>query len=791
VSTACTRLLSSPTVRAAILVLTLLIAGDAKAARAAFALVVGVNRSVDAHQATLHFADDDAARSFELMTALGAKAHLLSRLDDDTARLHPQAHAEARAPTFAKLEDAVKALASDVARARARGVETDVFFFYAGHGDVKNQRGTISLEDAHVDGRTLKELLLDKVAPDRLHLLIDACASFFLAFGRGPGGERRSLAQFVDVDTLAGDERVGLFLSTSSAAESHEWEAFQSGVFSHEVRSGLLGPADVDLDRRVTYRELYAFISSANAAIPNARYRPEIYARPPSSSEVLVDLSTSTLPHVEVPDRFAGRYLLETSAGVRLADFHSGKGVVVRVLRPRGALFLKQVDTGDEWRLPSSTTPVSLASLDKTSGDARARGALHESFRLLFSEPVTKERVAAVRFPDAPRLPSSTTAFKPRTQDAPVRVAVLDLKPVDDEDQKLAALATAALVDDLKRDKAKVVVAKSDIEDALDLAATRQLMGCEDEACSLDFSRVLDVDEVVSGRIGTRGGSVLVFLSRLDPKGESVAGRASHAFPDKGDLRAEIARAERALFDPSRALAGDARLADMRTAVLVDETSPDGAPALALAACIEGALADAGVPVVDAEQVARIKTRLTPGADLPSDLAGVVDEGTVDVILHARAAYTPFDASMGAVSMTGTGNLRVVQVDTAQVVLSSPLRAIGNGFSPALAVDDVGRRLCATVKPALERALDERRARGARVVVEAVGASDMGRARDVARVLEEIDGVEGVRVRRVEDGKAVLDARVVGGDGVALALSAPEHVVVREASAGRVVIDAR
>jgi hypothetical protein len=776
--------------RAVFLLCVVCLADQALAARAAFAIVVGVNRSVDAHQIELQFADDDAARSFELMSALGARTQLLARLDENTARLHPQAHAEARVPTLAKLEDAVKALAADVARARARGLETDVFFFYAGHGDVKNQRGTISLEDAHVDGKTLRALLLDRVSPDRLHLLIDACASFYLAFGRGPGGERRSLAQFVDVDSLAGDPRVGLFLSTSSAAESHEWEAFQSGIFSHEVRSGLLGPADIDLDRKVTYRELYAFITSANAAIPNARFRPAVFARPPSSSEILVDLSTSTLPTLDVSAGLAGRYLLETSAGVRLADFHSGQGMAVRVLRPRGSLFLRRVDSGDEWRLPSSTGPISLASLPKSTGETRARGALHESFQKLFAEPVTKQTLAAVRFPDVPVHAGRAPLLAPREKNAPVRVAVLDLKPVVDSDAGLAALATAALVDDLRKSKEHVVIATSDIEDALDLAATRQLMGCENEACSLDFSRVLDVDEVVSGRIGTRSGNVLVFLSRLDPRGETIVGRASHTFADKGDLRAEIARAERSLFDSSRALAGDARMSDLRTAVIVDETAPDALPALALASCIEQALVQHDVPIVDAAQVARIRTRLEPGRDLPADLASVVDEGTVDIILHARAAYTPFDASMGAVSMVGTGNVRVVQVDTAQIVLSSPLRAIGNGFTAALAVDDTGRRLCASVRPALERALEERRARGVRVVIEAKGISDMGRAQELARAIGAVDGVEGVRVRRVDDGTAVIDARVIGGDGIALALAAPTSLDIQEASAGRVVIRA-
>ena len=64
---------------------------------------------------------------------------------------------------------------------------------------------------------------------------------------------------FADVKGLRPRENVGLLLSTSSARESHEWSGFESGVFSHEVRSGLYGAADADGDGRVSYAEIAAF----------------------------------------------------------------------------------------------------------------------------------------------------------------------------------------------------------------------------------------------------------------------------------------------------------------------------------------------------------------------------------------------------------------------------------------------------------------------------------------------------------------------------------------------------
>ena len=80
--------------QAAIAIL-MLCAGVARAnekpAPATFALIVGVNQSQDEKLGTLRYADDDAARYQELFRSLGARTYLVTRLDDSSRRLHPQA----------------------------------------------------------------------------------------------------------------------------------------------------------------------------------------------------------------------------------------------------------------------------------------------------------------------------------------------------------------------------------------------------------------------------------------------------------------------------------------------------------------------------------------------------------------------------------------------------------------------------------------------------------------------------------------------------------------------------
>ncbi len=367
--------------------------------RALFALIVGVNRGVDPDLAPLHYADDDAAEYQAVFRQLGARTYLLSRLDDNTRRLHPQAVAEALDPTEAQWRQTLAQLESDVARARAQHVATTFYFVYAGHGHVQGGEGYVALEDGRLTGRRLEAMVAQSGA-DETHLIVDACYSFYLAFGRGPGGVRRPLERFSGLHETFKDERVGLLFSTSSARESHEWEAYQSGVFSHEVRSGLRGAADADGDGLVSYREMAAFVERANAAVPNERFRPDVYARPPRKAGFLVDLRAPLGGRRLELHGEAGHFLLEDHRGVRLADFHNASGQPFHLLLPvEGTLYLRRLADDREFALPAQNSANELAALESAPARTSIRGAAHESFGALFLEPFGAASVAKFAFP--------------------------------------------------------------------------------------------------------------------------------------------------------------------------------------------------------------------------------------------------------------------------------------------------------------------------------------------------------------------------------------------------------
>lgn len=391
-------------------------AEEASPSKAIFAVIIGSNASVDAELPSLRYADDDAARYLDLFRLLGARTYLLSRLDENTARLHPQASAEALPPRRAELDRVLAQAAADIAQAHARGVETVLYFLYAGHGSVRNGQGYITLEDARLTGSDLATEVVGRVGADHVHFIVDACDSFLLAYPRGPGGTRRPVAAFEEVQKLAADGRVGLLLSSSSSRESHEWEGFQAGVFSHEVRSGLYGAADADGDGQISYREIAAFVSRANMAIPNERFRPQVHARAPASTQALLDLRPRMGRHVEIDGTHAGHYVLEDARGVRVADLHNAPGSSVRMLRPapNGPEYLRRLDDDKEFLLPAGVPVVALADLEPEEPRVAARGAAHEAFNLVFTLPFDSQAVEAYAEPSFERPPARDTATQSR-----------------------------------------------------------------------------------------------------------------------------------------------------------------------------------------------------------------------------------------------------------------------------------------------------------------------------------------------------------------------------------------
>jgi hypothetical protein len=358
---------------------------------ALFGLVVGTNRSDSLEVPPLKYADDDAVENAALLTQLGARVALLTKLDSATKKLYGDV--SATPPTKKSIQEAMRVLNSAMDKARAQGLRPVLYLLFSGHGDVENNEGYLVIED----GRLVQSELIDLIRSSKAainHLVIDACKSFFMVYGRGTGGRRAPIRSPLGVKADGLPSNTGVMLSTSSAADSHEWEAYQGGVFSHELRSGLRGAADLDLNGVVTYEEAAAFIWTANSDIRNERFRPDFFSRPPSGQAsdkaILARVDRATGDRLLIGPEEHARFYVEDGLGRRLADLHpaTSQRTVLLLVNER-PLFIRQSESSEEMEIPAGES-VSLAALTPRPSSTLRRGAEHNAFRHLFARAFDK-----------------------------------------------------------------------------------------------------------------------------------------------------------------------------------------------------------------------------------------------------------------------------------------------------------------------------------------------------------------------------------------------------------------
>lgn len=381
-------------------------------ARKAYAVIIGNNQSLADRRPDLHYADDDAARYYEILETMApGRVSLLASVDRDTQRLFPRAQQRAIAPTRAALEGIGKALAADVAAANAAGNQTELYFVFAGHGDVDQGEGYLELADARFRSRDL-EAWLRAIPFTRAHVILDSCNSFFMLGVRKPGGRHFATSEDAARALSSRLQNVGVFLSTSAEGEAFEWSEIQSGIFSYVVRSGLLGAADANADGSVSYLELAAFVDTATANVRNPNMRPHVFARGPGAKDQTAIAHLQNLSGVRRLELSAAepqRLRLRDADDVPILDAHAEKNTVLRVALPvawatsatleRAAHGAGTFTAGAPrlpaqlFALPAEANPVTLALLEPIERRGLGRGP-DETFERLFDQPFGPSAVA-------------------------------------------------------------------------------------------------------------------------------------------------------------------------------------------------------------------------------------------------------------------------------------------------------------------------------------------------------------------------------------------------------------
>jgi hypothetical protein len=363
-----------------------------------YAVIVASSRALAAEVKPLEYADDDGARWAELFDRIADHVELLTVLDPEAQRIYPALAQRASKPDRATLDDTLSRTFARITRDKKSGARVVLYFVMVGHGELgPGGEGFVSLLDSPFTRSDLYREVLAKSPATTNHVIIDACNSYFLVNKRGgaldDAGPSRAelLKRYVSQEELAQYPNTGVLLSTSSAKESHEWAGYRAGVFSHEVRSALLGAADANGDGVVEYAEVHGFIAAANLGVEDPRARVEMYAVPPAIDMrvPIVELGNARFPGwLSIPAGRAVRLYLEDDRGVRSADMHLTGEVATHV----GFLSRRRhfVRTPDGLEAGIDPEAGAVITFDPSKFEARtiaARGSISDTFQnKLFAE---------------------------------------------------------------------------------------------------------------------------------------------------------------------------------------------------------------------------------------------------------------------------------------------------------------------------------------------------------------------------------------------------------------------
>ncbi|AKJ07717.1 hypothetical protein ATI61_107166 [Archangium gephyra] len=354
------------------------------------ALVIAHNTSDDPSLPALRYADDDGVLWTETLRRLGVETTLLVDADEETRRTDAAVLSGARPPTLEEVSRAVAALREDVQADRARGRQTDVLLIYVGHGNTDALgRAYFTLLGSRLDRAAFYTRLVDPLGADFVHVVVDACRASGVVGSRGKPDVAvlAELRGVLEREQLATRPHVGATFAESDSGETHEWSRLRAGVFSHVVRSGLMGGADVNGDGAVEYSELAAFVTASLQEVKAVPIRLSVHAYAPSREprRPLVD-SAPRGPSLLLPAGLEhARISVEDEGGRRLADVRrAGHQTVALRLPPRESYWV---------RTPTAEARLTLAQLGDglprlNPRELRERGPAEDALRRgLFAIP--------------------------------------------------------------------------------------------------------------------------------------------------------------------------------------------------------------------------------------------------------------------------------------------------------------------------------------------------------------------------------------------------------------------
>jgi hypothetical protein len=370
---------------------------SARADEPIYVIAIGNNappNNFDEHLPSLRYADDDAAAFITFLRPIAARLEILTVLDAESQRRFPNVVPAAREPTLRELRRVVDEIRQDMSADVAAGRKPIFYFFYSGHGThaTETQAAALTLADEGLTRERLYTEVLATLPATAVHLFADACYAEEVVRPRDVQlnvvtPSKQEAEHVIARTTLAQFPHVGAILAASASGQTHEWDLYRQGIFTHELLSGLRGAADVNGDGMVEYSELTAFLAAANREVSDLRARLEVVSHAPDFKRRLPIIDLRRFKHAmrlrlgRLPRSGPSYYFIEDDRGNRLVEMRSEENYDYQLYLPAGEpLYL----VSDAKTMEFTGAPGELLSIDNLAMrrmETRPRGALTSALR--------------------------------------------------------------------------------------------------------------------------------------------------------------------------------------------------------------------------------------------------------------------------------------------------------------------------------------------------------------------------------------------------------------------------
>jgi hypothetical protein len=356
--------------------------------------VIVANNEGDQELKNLRYADDDGVLWAELLEMHSQKTYLLTLLDDQSQRRFPKLAQSVKLPTKINLQTTLQEAYAQLSKAQESGLKTELIFIFVGHGGLDSEgKGYLLLHQDRFSRSDLFHEIIAASPAERTHVVLDACHAQALVAGRGNDQNTdRSFESFLKGHDLDAYPRVGVLWASSDKQKTHEWSRIESGVFSHLMRSALSGAADLNLDSKLEYSEVAAFVEAGFSDLKREGKFFETHVWPPRAdrhSPMITLGYRQALRKVTLAADLAGHLQLEDERGVRLVELHKAGGLPSQLyLASLGRIFLKKDGREHEIAAKQKEIYIDQPPQKPTNVNLADRGAMDMAFeRGLFRVP--------------------------------------------------------------------------------------------------------------------------------------------------------------------------------------------------------------------------------------------------------------------------------------------------------------------------------------------------------------------------------------------------------------------